>query len=107
MTEEVTDYEFLDWKKHVFTNDLNCQGALHTALIGPEADIEEGTYIEDTCLEGRTYVGKGAVVSGLSLKDVHIPANTVFHGVKLKVRDHRALRRSDRTMRDPYIWSHG
>lgn len=84
MTEEVTDYEFLDWKKHVFTNDLNCQGALHTALIGPEADIEEGTYIEDTCLEGRTYVGKGAVVSGLSLKDVHIPANTVFHGVKLK-----------------------
>lgn len=84
MTEEVTDYEFLDWKKHVFTNDLNCQGALHTALIGPEADIEEGTYIEDTCLEGRTHVGKGAVVSGLSLKDVHIPANTVFHGVKLK-----------------------
>ena len=84
MTEEVTDYEFLDWKKHVFTNDSNCQGALHTALIGPEADIEEGTYIEDTCLEGRTHVGKGAVVSGLSLKDVHIPANTVFHGVKLK-----------------------
>lgn len=84
MTEEVTDYEFLDWKKHVFTNDLNCRGALHTALIGPEADIEEGTYIEDTCLEGRTHVGKGAVVSGLSLKDVHIPANTVFHGVKLK-----------------------
>ena len=66
------------------TNDLNCQGALHTALIGPEADIEEGTYIEDTCLEGRTHVGKGAVVSGLSLKDVHIPAKTVFHGVKLK-----------------------
>ena len=58
MTEEVTDYEFLDWKKHVFTNDSNCQGALHTALIGPEANIEEGTYIEDTCLEGRTHVGK-------------------------------------------------
>lgn len=74
----------LTGKKHVFTNDLNCQGALHTALIGPEADIEEGTYIEDTCLEGRTHVGKSAVVSGLSLKDVHIPANTVFHGVKLK-----------------------
>ena len=74
----------LTGKNHVFTNDLNCQGALHTALIGQEADIEEGTYIEDTCLEGRTHVGKGAVVSGLSLKDVHIPANTVFHGVKLK-----------------------
>ena len=84
MTEEVADYEFLDWKKHVFTNASSCAGALHTALIAPETEVEEGTYIEDSCLEGRSYIGKGAVVSGLFLKDICVPENTVFHGVKLR-----------------------
>lgn len=84
MTEEVADYEFLDWKKHVFTNASSCAGALHTALIAPETEVEEGTYIEDSCLEGRSHIGKGAVVSGLFLKDICVPENTVFHGVKLR-----------------------
>ena len=81
MTEEVADYEFLDWKKHVFTNAGNCAGALHTALIAPETEVEEGTYIEDSCLEGRSHIGKGAVVSGLFLKDICVPENTVFHAM--------------------------
>ena len=84
MTEEVSDYEFLDWKKHVFTNACDCEGALHTALIGEETTVEKGTYIEESCLEGCSCVKKGAVVSGLSLKDIEVPENTVFHGVKLK-----------------------
>ena len=84
MTEEVADYEFLDWKKHVFTNASSCAGALHTALIAPETEVEEETYIEDSCLEGRSHIGKGAVVSGLFLKDICVPENTVFHGVKLR-----------------------
>lgn len=84
MTEEVADYEFLDWKKHVFTNACDCEGALHTALIGAETEVEKNAYIEDSCLEGHSCVKKGAIVSGLSLKDTIVPENTVFHGVKLK-----------------------
>ena len=57
---------------------------MHTALIAPETEVEEGTYIEDSCLEGRSHIGKGAVVSGLFLKDICVPENTVFHGVKLR-----------------------
>lgn len=84
MTEEVADYEFLDWKKHVFTNAVECAGALHTCLIGPGVQIEEGCYLENCSLKGNVRVEKGAVVSGLALEDMIVPSDTVFHGVTLQ-----------------------
>lgn len=83
MTEEISDYEFLDWKKHVFTNVSKCEGALHTCLIGSGVKIEEGSYIENCSLKGETHIGKGAIVSNLSLEDVEVPSDVVLHGVKL------------------------
>lgn len=84
MTEEVADYEFLDWKMHVFTNVSECPGALHTCLISPDVQIEKGCYLENCALKGRTTVKEGAVVSGLTLEDVTVPGETVLHGVKLQ-----------------------
>lgn len=84
MTEDVADYEFLDWRKQIFTNTCDCQGALHTCLVGSEAEVEEGCYLEYCSLKGRTKVEKGAVVSGLALENTQIPSDTVFHGVKLQ-----------------------
>ncbi|MDO4308157.1 MAG: L-fucokinase [Eubacteriales bacterium] len=84
MTEEVADYEFLDWKKHVFTNAAECAGALHTCLIGPEVRIEEGCYLENCSIKGTSRIERGAVVSGLALEDTAVPSDTVLHGVKLQ-----------------------
>lgn len=84
MTEEVADYEFLDWKKHVFTNAFECPGAVHTCLIGSDVQVEEGCYLENCSLKGKSRVEKGAIVSGLAMEDAVVPADTVFHGVKLQ-----------------------
>lgn len=87
VTEEVADYEFLDWKKHVFTNSSQCAGALHTCLLEESVQVEEGCYLENCVLKGTTRIEKGAIVSGLELENVEIPANTVFHGIKIKGKD--------------------
>lgn len=84
MTEEVADYEFLNWKKQVFTNASECPGAVHTCLIGPDVQVEEGCYLENCSLKGTVRIEKGALVSGLVLEDVLVPADTVFHGVTLQ-----------------------
>ena len=84
MTEEVADYEFLDWKKQVFTNAVGCGGGLHTCLCGQDVIVEEGCYAENCSLQGNTKLEKGAIVSGFALENVIVPEDTVFHGVTLR-----------------------
>ncbi len=85
VTEQVTDYEFLDWTTQVCSNRPDEQTyAAHNSLISRQAIVGEGAYIEESHIKARTVIGEGAIVSHLTLADVNIPAGCVMHGVKLK-----------------------
>lgn len=83
LTEEISDYEFLDWKPVVCANRAIEGAALHKALLEDAVTIEEGCYIENSMLKGNTIVHQGAVVSNLFLEEVEVPENTVLHAVQL------------------------
>lgn len=83
LTEEISDYEFLDWKPVVCANRAIEGAALHKALLEDAVTIEEGCYIENSMLKGNTIVHQGAVVSNLCLEEVEVPENTVLHAVQL------------------------
>lgn len=83
LTEEISDYEFLDWKPVVCANRVIEGVALHKALLEDAVTIEEGCYIENSMLKGNTIVHQGAVVSNLCLEEVEVPENTVLHAVQL------------------------
>ncbi|MCR5715463.1 MAG: bifunctional fucokinase/L-fucose-1-P-guanylyltransferase [Lachnospiraceae bacterium] len=85
VTEQVNDYEYLDWQKQVCSNRPNeTTYAAHNSLISRQAIVGEGAYIEESHIKARTVVGDGAIVSHMTLADVNIPAGCVVHGVKLK-----------------------
>lgn len=83
LTEEISDYEFLDWKPVVCANRAIEGAAFHKALLEEAVTIEEGCYIENSMLKGNTIVHQGAVVSNLCLEEVEVPENTVLHAVQL------------------------
>ena len=83
LTEEISDYEFLDWEPVVCANRAIEGAALHKALLEDAVTIEEGCYIENSMLKGNTIVHQGAVVSNLCLEEVEVPENTVLHAVQL------------------------
>lgn len=86
VTREVENYKFLSWEKKVMSTgaENNSSFAAHNAYVGAASVIEEGCYIENSYVLGKSHVGKGAIVSNLHLRDVEIPADTVWHGLKLK-----------------------
>lgn len=83
LIEEISDYEFLDWKPVVCANRAIEGAALHKVLLEDTVTIEEGCYIENSMLKGNTIVHQGAVVSNLCLEEVEVPENTVLHAVQL------------------------
>lgn len=84
VTESISDYKFLDWKGIVNTNreDLKC--AVYNRYIDKEAIIGEGSYLENSTIEKNVNIGKGCIISGVTLKEVTVPDDTVLHGLKLK-----------------------
>lgn len=85
VTEEVEDYAFLDWKRQVVSTAPEGVGyAGHNAYIGHAARIEDHAYIEHSYILGKTHIGTGAVVSGVHLRDLDVPAGTVWHGLPLQ-----------------------
>lgn len=86
LTEEITDYEYLDWKPLVFTNykdGTDIHAAVHNALIENSVRLGEHCYVENSWLKGETVLAPGSVVSHLELKDIEVPA-MVLHGVNLR-----------------------
>lgn len=84
LTEEISDYEFLDWKPAVCSN-CELEGvSLHKVLLEENIMVEKGCYIENSMLKGNTIVHEGAVVSNLCLEDMEVPENTVLHAVQLR-----------------------
>ncbi len=102
MTEEVQDYEFLDWKNRVVTNfersideaknnSENAENAasedlaaIYNSYVGRKAFIDEYTYLENSYVLGETKVGRGSIISNLKLRDVKTPNDVVLHGLPLK-----------------------
>ena len=92
LTEEINDYEFLDWKSVVCANKDIDGVAFHKALLEDSVVVEEGCYIENSLLNGNTKIHKGAVVSNLCLENVEVPENTVLHGVQLQETEEHLVR---------------
>ena len=86
VTTDVEDYSFLSWKKKVLSTGAegNDSFASHNGYIGHAAVIEQGCYIENSYILGKSIIHKGAVVSNLHLRHVEVPANTVWHGLTLQ-----------------------
>lgn len=83
LTQEISDYEFLDWKPVVFANRESCSAAFRNALLDDTVQVEDECYIETSCLKGESIVHKGAVVSNLFQENIEIPENIVVHGIQL------------------------
>ena len=86
LTDEIADYEYLDWKPMVFTNyksEKKVQAAVHNALIEETVQLTDKCYVENSWLRGNTVLEKDCVISQLELKDVTVPS-MVMHGVELK-----------------------
>lgn len=86
LTDEIADYEYLDWKPMVFTNyksEKKIQAAVHNALIEGTVQLADKCYVENSWLRGNTVLEKDCVISQLELKDVTVPS-MVLHGVALK-----------------------
>lgn len=92
LTEEINDYEFLDWKSVVCSNRKICGAVLHKALLEEDVTVEEGSYIENSMLKGNTVIHKGAVISNLCLVDTEVPENTVLHAVQLRDTEEQLVR---------------
>ncbi len=85
MTEGVEDYEFLNWKKQVFgVEGGGGSCAYSNSYIQQGAIVSERSYIEDSYLYGNTVIEERCVISGVTLKDKHVPAGITMHGLKLR-----------------------
>ena len=85
VTEGIEDYEFLNWKSQVFGvegNGGDC--AYSNSYIQEGAKVSAKSYIEDSYLYGETHIGEQCVISGVTLKDKHVPAGVTLHGLKLR-----------------------
>lgn len=83
LTEEISDYEYLDWKSQVNSAVRGEGFAARNAYVEDKARIEAGVYLESALILGGSHVETGAILSHLKIKDRWIPADTVWHGIRL------------------------
>ena len=85
VTEEIRDYEFLDWKAQAMsTAKENQTFAAYGSYVGQRAVIGKDAYLENCYVLGASEVGEGSIVSHLKLRNVKVPAGVVLHGLVLK-----------------------
>lgn len=86
VTAEIDEYSFLGWKKQ--TNSTGSGGAAehaaYNSYVGRSAVCGKNSYIESSYVLDSSVVGEGAVVSGVHLRNAHVPADTVWHGLQLR-----------------------
>lgn len=83
VTQDVQDYEFLDWKMQVNSAVTGDDFAAHNAYVGRRASVGAGAYIENAYVIGYSVIEPGAVLSHVRVCDRHVPADTVLHGTEL------------------------
>ncbi len=85
MTEEIDNYEFLDWKGQILgVEEHPGANAYSNSYIEKHTEIAASSYIEDSYIYGGTRVGERCVLSGVTLRGEEVPAGTVLHGLKEK-----------------------
>lgn len=83
MTTDMPSYRFLDWKSVTNSNYHGNEFSVYNSHVSKRAKIGRGSYIEDSDVHRGVVVGEGCVISGVTLKNVTVPAGVVLHGLKL------------------------
>lgn len=83
VTQDVQDYEFLDWNMKVNSAAVGDDYATHNAYVGRRTAVGEGVYIENAYAIGYSVIEPGAVLSHVRICDRHVPENTVLHGIQM------------------------
>lgn len=83
MTSEMPSYRYLSWNGKLGCNNNDGTYSASNSYISRNSVISEGAYIEDCYIHNNSVVGKGCVLSGVTLSGENIPENTVLHGLKL------------------------
>ena len=86
MTDEIDNYEFLDWKRQILgveeAGESFC--ACSNSYIERDTRVAASSYIEDSYIYSGSSVGEHCVVSAVTLRGESIPDHTVLHGLKQK-----------------------
>lgn len=85
MTDGVSAYSFLDWKKCVSGCCSSANYALNNAMVEEGCCIHDDCYLEDSHVMGSAIIGSGTVLSHVTVSGKNIPANVVLHSLKLTV----------------------
>lgn len=83
MTADMPKYRFLDWSSTVNSNYHGDKFAVYNSYVSKNAIIGNGCYVENSDVRKGTVIGEGCVISGVTLKGVTVPPNTVLHGMKI------------------------
>ena len=83
MTDGVSAYSFLDWKKCVSCCCSSANYALNNAMVEEGCCIHDDCYLEDSHVIGGAIIGSGTVLSHVTISGKNIPANVVLHSLKL------------------------
>ena len=85
LNRNLSNYHYLDWQREVasFSNAV-ANPILNNALIKDQTRVDNTAYIENAMISGDSIVKNGAIVSGISVNDRTIPANTVVNGMVLR-----------------------
>lgn len=89
VTDEVDNYEFLDWKKNVVSNITKPNYAVHNSFISENATVGDDCYIENSIISGNVVIGEKTVISDIELENktgsdaIVIPSGIVIHGIIL------------------------
>ncbi len=85
LTEEIDNYEFLDWRGQIFGVEENPGACAYSnSYIEKNTRIDASSYIEDSYIYEGTKVGKSCVIAAVTLRGETIPDGTVLHGLKQK-----------------------
>lgn len=84
LNEDMALYDCLGWNSRVHTNYSGTRFAARNSYIHPDAAVGQGSYIEDSIVNEGCRIGRGCVISGLELRDVCVPDDTVLHGLTLQ-----------------------
>ncbi len=84
LTDGMEEFRFLGWSGAVSSNVQPEDFAVSNSFVSPLASIGSGSYLEDSRILLGTRVGKGCVISGVTLAGQTVPDGTVLHGLKLR-----------------------
>lgn len=83
VTEKMGDYSYLGWSAHVGTNRAG-DFAAYNSYIAKDVCIGSGSYIENSDLQEGAVVGRGCILSGVTLRHATVPNGVLLHVLKLK-----------------------